>query len=245
MATDTQKLSSRQKELVAVGASIGAGCHPCVDHHLQAGAQVGLNGEQLLVAVAGAERIAAEATVFVADHAREQLGQAATPPATLTSLDDALAAFGAALGANDAAAIDLQMRAALDLGVARSQLREAIETTRNVQENAARIHVRGAERLLDSLAVPASASEVESDPGCGCRGSDQAEAAETNDPAGEASNVDDEAPRPANDRGAAMMAHCREMFGGLFGESDAPARADEPPVATGAQGCSARKEVRR
>ncbi len=166
----TENLSSAQKELVAVGASIGVGCQPCVAHHLKAGGKAGLDGEQLLAAITGAEQIAAEAAVLMSDHARAKLGAAATTPARLTPLDDALAAFGAALGANDASAIDLQMRAALDSGASRPQLQQAIETAKTVQENAARIHVREAERLLESLAAPSTAAENEdgSGGGCGC-----------------------------------------------------------------------------
>jgi AhpD family alkylhydroperoxidase len=35
MRTDEHKLSLHQRELVAVGASVGAGCHPCVSHHIR------------------------------------------------------------------------------------------------------------------------------------------------------------------------------------------------------------------
>jgi AhpD family alkylhydroperoxidase len=30
-------LAQKEKELVAIGASIGAGCRPCIDHHIDAG----------------------------------------------------------------------------------------------------------------------------------------------------------------------------------------------------------------
>jgi AhpD family alkylhydroperoxidase len=50
MTTEQQRLSPEQKELVAVGASVGAGRQPCVSHHLKAGAEAGLDAEQLLAA---------------------------------------------------------------------------------------------------------------------------------------------------------------------------------------------------
>jgi AhpD family alkylhydroperoxidase len=172
MATDTQDLSSAQKELVAVGASLGAGCHPCLDHHLQAGAQAGLDSSELLAAVATAESIASEATVLAADHAREHLRPTPATPTSLTQLEKTLAALGAALGANDAAATDLQLRSALDFGASRSQLQEAIETAMNVQESAGRIHADKAERLLDEIAPPAAPARTaaQADDGCGCGG---------------------------------------------------------------------------
>lgn len=252
MATDTQNLNPAQRELVAVGASVGAGCHPCLAHHLKAGAQAGLDGGQLLAAATSAEGVASEATVLVADHAREQLG--VSTAATLTPLADALTALGAALGANDAAAIDLQLRAALDFGASRSQLQQAIETAKTVQEHAGRIHIRKAERLLDSITTTSTATETTSD-GCGCGSADKTEPQQ---PAAQASDADDdpdagvgfklpmaECLGTAQDaEGFApvtMIGHCRQMFGGLFGETGKPAKTAEPPATTAAKGCSGAK----
>ncbi len=260
METDKQDLSPKQKELVAVGASVGAGCHPCVSHHLKAGTQAGLDDGKLLAAVTSAERVASEASVLVADHARGQLAPAVTAPATLTSLEDALAALGAALGANDAAAIDLQLRSALDAGAARSQLEQAIETAKSVQETAGRIHVRKAEQLLDELAPVSAVDETDGKArgDCGCGSDGETEPRESADEAGD---VEDdtrpgfgfEAPMAelfgsAGDGEsfgrAAMMALCRQMFGRAFGSSETPAeKKATPTTAAEPRGCSDRKEV--
>ena len=144
MTDQEQNLSAEEKELVAVGASVGAGCQPCVSHHLKAGAKAGLDGEQLLAAVTSAERVTAEAAVAMSDHARDKLGPDATAPALLSRLEQALASLGAALGANDVTNIEGNLRAAAELGASRSQLQQAIETAHTVQENAARIHLREA-----------------------------------------------------------------------------------------------------
>ena len=179
MTTDEQKLSLEQKELVAVGASVGAGCHPCVDHHLKAGAKAGVDGERLLAAVTSAERVTAEAAVAMGSHVRGKLGPSVTEPTLLSRLEEALASLGAALGANDAINIERQLRTALELGVSRPRLQQAIDTAHTVQENAARIHLREAQRLLDSLAesVVAPENATESGDGCGCGAEDEPEAA--------------------------------------------------------------------
>ena len=179
MTTDEQKLSLEQKELVAVGASIGAGCHPCVDHHLKAGAKAGIDGQRLLAAVTSAERVTAEAAVAMGSHVRGKLGPSVTEPALLSRLEEALASLGAALGANDATNIERQLRTALELGVSRPELQHAIETAHVVQENAARIHLHEAERLLDSFAesVATPNNATESGDRCGCGAEDQPEAA--------------------------------------------------------------------
>lgn len=224
MALLEQKLSLEQKELVAVGASVGAGCHPCVDHHLKAGAKAGLDGEQLLAAVTSAERVAAEAAVVMGDHVRGTLGPSVAEPALLSRLEDTLASLGAALGANDARSIERQLRTALDLGATRPELEQAIETAHTVQENAARIHLREAERLLEGLAAPVVLfeNEVNSGDGCGCGAEGVSETpapdARATDPAGERPPV----AGPANDAAAAESrrtqpgAGCRDSMSELF-----------------------------
>ena len=227
MTIEEQTLSSAQKELVAVGAAVGAGCRPCVSHHLKAGAKAGLGGEQLLAAVTSAERVSAEAAVAMGDHARGTLGP--TVPALLSRLEEALASLGAAVGANDVTNIERQLRAAVELGGSRPQLRQAIETAHSVQESAARIHLREAERLLDAVAPVGAAAQTEaqSDEGCGC-GSDETEAAQS----------EAEAPEPAAAaHGTAgcgdAMAGCRQMFGGGW---SAPERG-APPLTGAAVPC--------
>ena len=116
MTDQEQNLSAEQKELVAVGASVGAGCQPCVSHHLKAGAKAGLDGERLLAAVTSAERVTAEAAVAMSDHVRGKLGPDVRSPALLSRLEQALASLGAALGANDVANIERHLRAAVELG---------------------------------------------------------------------------------------------------------------------------------
>src|SRR6266700_6932851 len=153
MTTNEQRLSVEQRELVAVGASIGAGCHPCVKYHIKAGTDAGLAGGRVLAAVTSAERVAAEAAERMHAHARAQLGAEPARPAEVSPLDDVLASFGAALAANDLANIERHLQAASELGVSRSQLQEAIEVAQKVQQNAARIHVEKAERLLESTAA--------------------------------------------------------------------------------------------
>lgn len=188
METMDEKLSPEQNELLALGVSVGAGCHPCVDHHLKAGAKAGLDGERLLAAVTSAERVTAEAAVRMGDHLRCKLGVTASEPALLSPLEEALASLGAALGANDAENIERQLRTALDSGATRPQLEQAIETAKTVQENAARIHLREAKRLIDTLAAPVSAAENERDcGGCGAHEESQAPApdAQAAEPVGE------------------------------------------------------------
>ena len=215
MTTMDQKLSPEQNELVAVGASVGAGCHPCVDHHLTAGARAGLDGETLLATVTSAERVTAEAAVRICDHVRAKLGPTVTEPAFLSHLEETLASLGAALGANDAVNIERQLRTALDSGATRPQLAQAIAAAKTVQENAARIHLRHAERLLDTLATPVDGPENEADgERCGC-------GAQTADPLGGTPPVVDRArdDDTATNRSKGPSAGCTGSMPELFAGS--------------------------
>jgi AhpD family alkylhydroperoxidase len=267
MITQEDGLSSGQRELVAVGASIGAGCHPCVDHHLKAGAEAGLDGDRLLAAVTSAERVKAEAAVRIGDHVRERLGPSLAAPAMLSPLEEALVSLGA-LGANDLTGIKRHFRLAAELGgVSRRQLQQAIEGAHTVQENALRIHRREAEHLLEALvtpvAVPASAEES-LEGSCGCGAADEAEAASVGAQtcaAGDTSDIEnnpatdrtcDHAPSfspamaafcpPADTRGlgsiAAAMANCRGMFEGARPHAGAPTENDEPTATEAARSCT-------
>ena len=214
MATIDQKLSPEQDELVAVGASVGAGCHPCVDHHLKAGARAGLDGETLLATVTSAERVTAEAAVRMGDHVRAKLGPTVTEPALLSHLEETLASLGAALGANDAANIERQLRTALDSGATRPQLAQAIATAKTVQENAARIHLRQAERLLDTLTTPGDGPDNEAEgERCGC-------GAQPADPPGDKPPVVDRAgDDAATNRSKGPYADCTGSMAELFAGS--------------------------
>lgn len=242
MATEKQGLSSEQKELVAVGASVGAGCQPCVSHHLKAGAKTGLDGEKLLAAVTSAERVTAEAAVAMGDHARAKLGPSVTVPAMLPRLEEALASLGAALGANDVTNIERQLRGAAELGASRPQLQQTIETAHTVQENAARIHLREAERLLDAIAPAVAENDAESKSGCGCR-ADQTEPADAvaeQDPAGPGSGgtagCGDAMAARFGAAGASAMAGCGDMFE-RFMPAAAAANTERTPAATAAGSC--------
>jgi hypothetical protein len=166
-------------------------------------------------------------------HVRGELGPDVTAPALLSRLEEALASLGAALGANDVKNIERQLGAALELGASRSQLQQAIETAHTVQENAARIHLHEAERLLDPLAqsVAPAVNEAESGDGCGCGAEQEPKASpvEAEAPNAEAKSNKGSGCRPddESDTEAASTARSRPAAGfagpmrGLFGGAGA------------------------
>lgn len=245
MTTQEQNLTPEQKELVAVGASIGAGCQPCVRHHLQAGRAAGLDEVQLLSAVTTAERVRAEATVAMADYVRRTLGLDLTSPAPLPPLEETLASLGAALGANDIKNIERQLRVAVELGASRPQLQHAIGTAHSIQENATRIHLREAQRLLDAVApaIAAEESTPNADDRCGCNAdngtAESTHATKRPEPVtatrGQAPGCSGMTARFVAAGASDARAGCREMFERLM-TSAATAETSTPPAATGATG---------
>lgn len=225
-------LSPEQKELVAIGASVGAGCHPCVSYHLKGGDKTGISKSRLLSAVASAERVTADAAERMSVHAREQLGPTATSGAT-SLLDRELAALGAAIAANSIPNIERRLAAAAALGVTAPQLAEAVETAQAVQENAVRLHARETARLLE--AWPASrmspgddaatdASECADD--CPCHAVGAKEAVRSTGSGAAGCSPEDPALGP--DQASARKTEKAEVAAGLRSSAASP---DDAPMA--------------
>jgi len=52
-----EKLSQKEKELVAIGAAIASNCIPCIEYHIPVARKAGLNDEQLKEAVEIANKV--------------------------------------------------------------------------------------------------------------------------------------------------------------------------------------------
>jgi AhpD family alkylhydroperoxidase len=97
-------LDQKDKELAAIGASIGALCRPCIEHHIPAGRDAGLTEPELARAVEVAEathRIATE-LLFRRSHELLRGGEAPAGVAAQVprSRPGELVALGASIGAN-------------------------------------------------------------------------------------------------------------------------------------------------
>jgi AhpD family alkylhydroperoxidase len=234
-------LSRQAREFVGVGASVGAGCHPCVTHHVKAGAGAGLGAQALLAAVVAAERVSADAAARMAQHARRQLAaQAKDAGDGGTVRDAALAALGAAIAANSMPNIERYLTEAAELGVSHDELAEAVHLAHEVQGNAARIHARLTAKLLDAPppATPApaaqgSAAEEQTD-GCDetCPCHD-----DEGTPGGETVPAKAFAPATAGEARPATSA-CGAVDAG---DDKPPPQTDnrQPPAATGGWGMTA------
>ena len=162
------RLEQRDKELAAIGASIGANCRPCIEHHIPAGREAGLSDNDLADAVATAQAVRHAAVELFSARVGELLDGGATPetswPAEASRASE-LVALGASVGANSHPLLDLHVGAALDVGLTRAQVEAALKMAEYVQERAAEMTAEKATHALEERATPAAVTRRE--PGTG------------------------------------------------------------------------------
>ena len=145
-------LEQRDKELAAIGASIGANCRPCIEHHLVAGREAGLSEAELDGAVATAHAARREAVELLSARIDELLGRGGAPPepaaVTQTSKARELVALGVSVGANSHPLLHLHIGAALDVGLEVHHVRSALKMAGYVQQHAAEITANEVTRAL-------------------------------------------------------------------------------------------------
>jgi AhpD family alkylhydroperoxidase len=157
-------LEQKDKELVAIGASIGALCRPCLEHHIPAARQAGLTGPDLARAVEVAEDTHRIAVTLLFRRGHELLHATGTPAAVPLQAEPAsrlheLVALGASIGANCHPLLGQHIAGALQQGLTASQVRSAIKMAQIVQQHAADITAGKAAAALQAAGLnPAAAS---------------------------------------------------------------------------------------
>lgn len=162
-------LAPADRELVGIGASIGAGCQSCLEYHLDAGSRAGLDEPALLKAIEDAECVRRSASGQLSALGRQRLGQAAELPADCCDTSDRakeLAAVGAAVATNSQANLEKHLAAAQLLGLGTRELEEAVRLARAVQRRSAEILAEEVTRLL-TRSEPAVVETVWVSAGCG------------------------------------------------------------------------------
>ena len=150
------RLEQREKELAAIGASIGANCRPCIEHHVPAGREAGLTENELADAVTAAQKVRHQAIDLFAARVDELLGHERSAPEpglpSATSRERELVALGASIGANSHPLIDLHVGAALDVGLTATEVEAALKMAEYVQQRAAEMTAEAATRAVEERA---------------------------------------------------------------------------------------------
>jgi AhpD family alkylhydroperoxidase len=147
-------LDQKDKELVAIGAAIGALCRPCIEHHIPAGRDAGLTELELARAVEAAHATHRIATGLLSRRSHELLD--GKPPADAvvaaghTSRPGELVALGASVGANCHPLLEQHVAGALRQGLTAGQVRSAIKMAEFVQQHAAQVTAAKAAAALEA-----------------------------------------------------------------------------------------------
>ena len=152
-------LNDKERESVAIGAAIGAGCRPCTQYHVRAALKAGLSEEDVRQAVSEAEVLRIQAATSIAEYARGLVGGGEEADATLcypSAPLQALAQVGAAAGGNAGPVLDWLLPQARGLGLTNEALTEAVELASMVKKMAGEFFRKDAERALERETAVAS-----------------------------------------------------------------------------------------
>ena len=148
-------LEQKEKELAAIGSSIGCNCHPCVDHHIPEGREAGLSEAEIADAVAVGRAVRDQGIELLAPRIDELLGHGPGPsqpaPVAGTSRAHALAALGASVGVNSHSLLRRHIAAALELGLSAAEVAAATKMASYVQKRAGEITADEVTHALDEL----------------------------------------------------------------------------------------------
>jgi AhpD family alkylhydroperoxidase len=146
-------LPKKEKELVAIAASITSGCVPCTLHHLQSARQAGGTEAEVLGAIRIALDVRDYATEIMAEVAQGNLNYEYPGKAQSGSLEqpiDHLIAMGAALACNSVAGLEYYLSTTRAAGISTRQIQTAIGIARSIRKSAA----EKADAMIESLLEP-------------------------------------------------------------------------------------------
>jgi AhpD family alkylhydroperoxidase len=162
-------LTDIDRERVAVGAAIGAGCQPCTQHHVREALRVGLSQAELERTIEDAQAVRAAGSALVAATGLRLLNlqvEDLPPNGRPAARAQALSYIGAAAGCNAGALFGQYVAEARDLGLSDEEMRGAVEAAATVKRGAAMFLDREIERALPADKEGAGEAR-EGDCGCG------------------------------------------------------------------------------
>lgn len=156
-------LTEKEKELVAIGTAIGAGCQICTQFHVGTAVKNGLSQDEVRWAIDEAQAVRGQGGVAVANIGRRALGVEERPPERdeqPSGRSQALVDIGAAAGCNAGALLAPYLASAQRLGVATEELRSALEISEVVKEHAAKFLRHDADKALQEVATTPPKADV-------------------------------------------------------------------------------------
>jgi AhpD family alkylhydroperoxidase len=124
-------LTTKEKELVAVGISLAAGCKPCTNYHVREARKAGTSDDEIGHALARAIGIRESAAKIMEAHGRARLGVAGEPAAREDATETAriweLVSIGAAFAVNCTANLESHLRKGRELGISDDEIDAVVE----------------------------------------------------------------------------------------------------------------------
>ena len=190
-------LTQKEKELIAVAASIASGCVPCTTHHIKSLRGAGASEAEMLSATRIALDVRDTATEMMAEIAQGNLNYEYPREAQSASMEqpiDDLVAIGAALACNSVAGLEYYWTKASAAGVSTYQFQTAIGIARSIIKEAA----KKAEITSASLVESTPANTDQQAGGC-CQNTDHSPFERSNEnPAVQAENRKESVPPPCS-----------------------------------------------
>jgi len=166
-------LTDKETELVAIGASIGAGCRPCTQYHVGAALKSGLTPDEVRRAIDEAQAVRCEGGIAVSNVGRSILGiegEQVEQPIEPGERDQALVFIGAAAGCNAGGLLAAYVANAVQrLGFSGEDLRSALEMAETVKQHAAEFFRHDAEKGLKETGATAPDAGASPQSCCGPR----------------------------------------------------------------------------
>ena len=163
-------LTLKEKELVAVGNSIAAGCKPCTNYHMKKVKEAEATEGEIRQAIKIAAEIRRHAAEIMMAHGLRQLGVPDdgeyVAPAEEASRIEELIAIGASFAVNCTATLKHHLKASGKAGISRGEVEEVAKLAQFIKGKAAS-HVEKLVPLEEVAEDKATAKPEESKGGCG------------------------------------------------------------------------------
>ncbi len=134
-------ITETEKELIAVGVSVAAGCRPCTVYHVKAARTAGASDDEIEHAVADALAVREDATRIMDGYALGQLGGLTVDneptPIDASQRAEILVSIGAALGVNCTASLKQYLAAAAELRLPQEDVKEIAKLAAVLRQKAA------------------------------------------------------------------------------------------------------------
>src|SRR6266498_1128217 len=172
-------LGQKEKELIALAASIAAGCQPCTAHHVKAAHGAGATETEISAAIDNALNVRISATKIMAEIAHGNPSDKCVIEPQIGSLQqliNELVSIGASLACNSVNGLEYHLQRAKITGALDRQIQTALGIARAIKKEAE----EKSEAVVERFVKPAKMKTDDNcGNGCGCQNTDNSQMSDT------------------------------------------------------------------